>query len=308
MAMTLTVGVITNNSEATLPDLLTSLASGLDGVDAWHLVIADSGSSDGTVDLARRMRPDALILVSPNVGFAASVNTVAAADPRTDAVLILSHTARLAQGCAARLLAGLQQPGTGIAVPRLLDGSGRPFASLRRRPTITRAWGEAVLGGRLTRRIPALTHMVADPGRYDERTHFDWASGGVTMVSRECLVRTGRWDESFFLYSEELDFELRAADNGYAMRLVPDAIATHIGGESHVRSELWALLCANSVRVYRKRHRRPAADVFWAGVLAGEVVRVRRGTPTHRAAIAKLMRERSALLAGRPAKKPEGYD
>jgi N-acetylglucosaminyl-diphospho-decaprenol L-rhamnosyltransferase len=308
MALTLTVGVITNNSEALLPDLLTSLASGCDGVDEWHLVIADSGSSDGTVDVARRMRPDAQILVRPNVGFAASVNTVAAADPQTDAVLILSHTARLGPGCATKLVAGLQRPGTGVTVPRLLDSSGQPFASLRRRPTITRAWGEAVLGGRLTRRIPALTHIVSDPGRYNERTLFDWASGGVTMLSRECLIRTGRWDETFFLYSEELDFELRAADEGYAVRLVPDAVATHIGGESHVRPELWALLCANSVRVYSKRHRRPAADMFWAGVLAGEVARVRRGTPTHRAAIAKLMSERSDLLAGRPAKKPEGYE
>lgn len=306
--MTLIVGIITNNSAGLLLDLLASLTAGLEGVDTWRLVIADSGSSDGTVDLARRMCPDALILVLPNVGFAACVNAVAATDPKADAVLILSHTARLAPGCAASLLAGLRRPGTGVAVPRLVDGSGRPFASLRRRPTIARAWGEAVLGGRLTRRVPTLTHIVANPGRYNERTHFDWASGGVTMVSRDCLIRTGRWDESFFLYSEELDFELRAADKGYAVRLVPEAVATHVGGESHVRPELWALLCANSVRVYSKRHRRPAADVFWAGVLAGEVIRVRRGASTHRAAIAKLMRERSALLAGRPAKKPEGYD
>src|SRR5262245_20294749 len=220
MAMTLIVGIITNNSAGLLLDLLESLAAGLNGVDSWRLVIADSGSTDGTVDLARRVCPEALILVLPNVGFAACVNAVAATNPEAKAVLILSHTARLAPGCAVKLLAGLRRPGTSIAVPLLLDGSGRPFASLRRRPTIARAWGEAVLGGRLTRRIPALTHVVANPGRYTERTHFDWASGGVTMVSRDCLTGTGRWDESFFLYSEELDFELRAADKGYSMRLV----------------------------------------------------------------------------------------
>lgn len=306
--MSLTVGVITSNSERALPDLLRSLPDGLAGVDRWRLVIADSGSRDGTLALARRMAPDATVIRRGNVGFAAMVNAVAEVDPLSDAVLILSQTARLLPGCAAALLATLRQPGVGVAVPRLLDGAGRPYPSLRRRPTLARAWGEALLGGRLSRRFATLGHVVGDPAGYHAGTAFDWASGGVTMVSRDCLVKTGPWDESFFLYSEELDFELRAAEHGFALRLAPDAVATHLGGESQSRPELWALLCANGVRVYAKRHGRAAAHLYWTAVLTGEVLRLPRRTATRRAAIAKLLAERSALVAGRPARKPEGYD
>lgn len=302
------MGVITCNSERRLPDLLRSLPDGLAGVDDWRLVIADSGSRDATVELALRYFPDATVIQRGNVGFAAMVNAVADVDPLADAVLILSQTARLAPGCAARLLGVLRQPGVGVAVPRLLDGSGRPFASLRRRPTLARAWGEALLGGRFSRRFPALSHVVSDPDRYQADTAFDWASGGVTMLSRDCLAKTGRWDESFFLYSEELDYELRVAEHGFALRLAPDAVSTHLGGDSQVRPELWALLCANGVRVYAMRHRRAAANLFWLAVLVGELLRLTSRPATRRAAIRKLVAERSALVAGRPARKPEGYD
>jgi N-acetylglucosaminyl-diphospho-decaprenol L-rhamnosyltransferase len=306
--MNLTVGVITSNSERALPDLLRSLPAGLTGVDSWRLVIADSGSRDGTIEVARRITPEATIVQSRNLGFAAMVNAIAAVDPLADAVLILSQTARLTPGCAARLLAALQQPGVGVAVPRLLDGAGQPFPSLRRKPVLSRALGEALLGGRFTRRFPALTHVVANPGGCDERTVFDWATGGVTMVSRDCLAKTGPWDESFFLYSEELDFELRAADHGFAVRLAPDAVAIHLGGESQVRPELWAHLCANGVRVYGKRHRPALANLFWGAVVVGELLRLPVRAATRRVAIGKLVNERAALVAGRPAKKPKGYD
>lgn len=306
--MSLVVGVITYNSEQLLPDLLASLPAGLEGVDSWRLVVADSGSTDGTVDLVRRTAPDATVLEGRNDGFAARINAIAAVEPLADAVLILSHTARLRPGCARALLDAVRHPGVGLAVPQLFDGDDRPFTSLRRKPTLARAWGEALLGGRLTQRFAALSHTVAVGDGYPADTRFDWASGGVTMVSRDCLAKAGPWDETYFLYSEEVEFELRAADHGFRIQLVPEARATHLGGESHHRPELWALLCANGVRVYGTRHRRPAADLFWAAVFSGEVLRLRSRTPIRRAAIRKLLDERRAVVAGRPARKPAGYE
>ena len=38
----------------------------------------------------------------------------------------------------------------------------------------------------------------------------------MMLVSSECMSAAGGWDESFFLYSEETDFALRARDLGYA--------------------------------------------------------------------------------------------
>ena len=121
-------------------------------------------------------------------------------------------------------------------------------------------------------------------------------------MSRECLKQVGDWDETFFLYSEETEFELRAGDAGFRLAFA-DVNVTHLGGESRARPELWAIQRANSVRLYGMRHRRWSAEMFWAAVVAGEALRALwRRTPIHRAAVRKLLRERRALVAGQPAK------
>jgi N-acetylglucosaminyl-diphospho-decaprenol L-rhamnosyltransferase len=307
--MSLTVAVLAYRSSTTLPDLVASLPQGLTGVDRWQLVVVDNGSDDETVEVARRLAPSAHIVeLGANRGFAASVNAAAAAVPDSDAVLILSPTARLRSGCVRRMLPALQRPGIGIAVPRLYGGAGQPRLSLRRRPTIARALGEAVLGGRLARRFPALSELVADPAAYDRATIADWATGGVSLVSRNCLSAVGAWDESFFLYSEETDFELRAADAGYRLTLVPDAEAVHLGGQSRVVPALYGVLTCNKVRLYAMRHGTRSALPFWSAVTLGEALRslaVLSGRgQIHRHALRKLLRERAALMHGRPTRMP----
>jgi GT2 family glycosyltransferase len=41
------------------------------------------------------------------------------------------------------------------------------------------------------------------------------------LISADCARACGPWDESFFLYSEETDFALRAGDLGFATAFVP---------------------------------------------------------------------------------------
>lgn len=300
--MSLTVGILAYNSERMLPGLLQSLPAGLAGVAEWRLVLADGASTDATLGVLRQLAPDAAVVeLGANRGFAAAANAVIAADLSTDAVLILSPTVRLGPGCVKPMLEALDQPGVGIAVPRLFRGTGRPFPSLRRRPTVLRAWTEALLGGTLASRI-ALSELIANPESYTSRTRADWASGAVTLLSRDCLKQVGTWDETFFLYSEETDFELRAADAGYRL-MFADVDITHLGGESRVRPELWSLQCANRVRLYGMRHRRWPSEMFYSAIVLGEVLRaLSRRTPIHRAAVMKLIRERQALVAGLPAR------
>jgi len=281
------------------------LPSGLTGVDDWSLVVVDGGSTDGGLDLVRERAPHATIVELPNnPGFAAQANAAAAADPKADLILIISRTGQLRPGCAAELMNAFDDPGVGVAVPWLLGRDGHPRPSLRRQPTLLRGWSEAVLGGTFTNRFPALSEVITPPSSYTAETAFAWASGGMTMFSRECLDAAGGWDESMFCYGEETDFELRAADAGYRLVFVPTAYSNHFGGESMARPELYAHLTSNRVRLYGKRHRRPAADLYWASMVVAELVRYPGNRPLRGAALRKLIRERGELVAGRPATHP----
>jgi N-acetylglucosaminyl-diphospho-decaprenol L-rhamnosyltransferase len=280
--------VVTFNSADLVPDLIGSLEAGLAGVD-WHLTVADNASADDTVAVLRDLAPGATIVeMGRNAGYAAGINAAAkAAGPRT-AFLILNADVRLEPGCVATLVTALT-PGTGLAVPRLLDRNGAVIESQRREPTVLRAWGDALLGARRAGRIPVLGEVVTDPARYQRPAVTDWAEGSTLLVSADCWESCGPWDESFFLYSEETEFALRARDAGFVTRYVPAATAVHLEGGSGQSPPLWTLLTLNRIRLFRLRNGRLATVAYWLAILCREASRGLLGKPTSRAAVRALI-------------------
>ena len=193
------------------------------------------------------------------------------------------------------LLAELDRSGVGMAVPRLFDGEGRVCLSLRREPTVLHAFGEAVLGGHRAGRFSPFGEIVEDPLRYSRRGPADWATGAAILVSVACWADVGPWNERYFLYSEEVDFALRAHDAGYSLMFVPEAEAVHLGGEAHTSPSLYGLLTRNRLRLYAARHRRPATAAYWTALCLGEATRAVAGRPIHRAGLRALTRRRVAM-------------
>jgi GT2 family glycosyltransferase/glycosyltransferase involved in cell wall biosynthesis len=286
-----TVALVTYDSADVLPGCLGSLPAAHEGVP-YELVVADNGSDDSSVDVVDRLHPGATVVrLGRNAGYAAGVNAAArAGDAASRAVLVLNPDVRLGPGCVRRLLDALDVAGTGIAVPRIVDGAGGLEPSLRREPTVGRALGEALLGGRRAGRFARLGETVTRPEAYERPGVADWATGAAMLVSRACLDEVGPWDESFFLYSEETDFALRARDRGHALRYEPGARAVHLGGQSKSSPELWRLLTRNRVELYRRRHGRLPAAAFAASVALNEAVRSVAGHPRHRAALRAVVR------------------
>lgn len=290
--------VVTYNSEGLVEDFLSSLVDGLKGV-AWHLTVADNASADGTVALVRRLAPEATVVkMGRNAGYAAGINAAVAAAKSYSAILVLNPDVRLMPGCVAELLGALR-PGTGLAVPRLLDRNLRLLESMRREPTLLRAWGDAMLGASRAGRYAVLGEIVTDSRLYDRPLITDWAEGSTLLISAECWQRCAPWDESFFLYCEETDFALRARDAGFVTRYVPSAQAVHLEGDSATSPGLWALLVTNRVLFFSKRNGRIRTLVYWTAVVSREASRALLGKATSREAV-------KALLSPRRLFEPRG--
>ena len=54
----------------------------------------------------------------------------------------------------------------------------------------------------------------------------------VFAIGRDAFLEIGGFDEDFFLYFEDADLCRRALKAGMAIRYVPQAVVTHIGGAS----------------------------------------------------------------------------
>lgn len=296
--MTVAVVVVTYNSEDLLDDLLTSLDDGLKGV-IWHLTVADNASSDDTVKTLGRLAPTAkLIEMGRNAGYAAGINAAVRAARPYSAILVLNPDVRLMPGCVAELLRALR-PGTGLVVPQLLDGELELIESMRREPTVLRGWGDALLGARRAGRHPALGEVVTDRRLYRRQSVTDWAEGSTLLISAECWQRCAPWDESFFLYSEETDFALRARDVGLVTRYVPSAQAVHLEGGSARSPGLWTLVMLNKVQLFRRRNGKIRTVAYWGALMSREASRAALGRATSRAAV-------KALASPRRLREPRG--
>ncbi len=288
------VAVVTHDSAAVVGGLLTSLPTAVrDG--RVEVIVVDNDSRDTTPDVVEADPRVTVVRAGRNEGFAAGINR-ALAIAHGAAVLVVNPDARLRPGALDALVDGLRQdPDAGIAVPRIDGPDGRRMPSLRRRPTLLRAVGEAVLGGERAGHIAPLGELVVDDRSYARSHHVDWASGAVMLVSRDCLIATGAWDERFFLYSEETDYQLRAAEQGFRVRYVPTAVAVHIGGDQQRSPALWSLAATNRVRAYGKRHGPVPTHAYRAALTGGEAVRALTGRDTSRAATAALWRWREEV-------------
>lgn len=279
--------VVLHNSAAHLDAFFDALPAATSGLRSWQLIAVDNGSvDDGPARVVERA-PDSVVVRQRNLGYGAGINTGVAAAAPSSAALVLNPDVCLGPGCVSELLAALEEHRVGIAVPRIFAPDGTLCLSLRREPTVLRALGEAVLGGSRAGRFSALGEIVCDSAAYERPTRADWASGCAMLIAKRCLDAVGPWDERYFLYSEETDFALRARDAGFVLRLVPGAVATHVGGECSPR--LWSMLMVNRVRLFARRHGRAHTAAFWGAVTVKEAVRAVLGGSMHRAAVAALL-------------------
>jgi len=289
MTPRIAICVVTYNSAEHIEHLAASLPAGAAGTD-WILVIADNASADDTLSEVARWAPSAVVVeTGGNLGYAGGVNAAIRAAGPCDAYLILNADVRLTSGCLSTLYSTLSEQ-VGIAVPKLLDASGKVIWSMRREPTALRAWADAVVGAERVGMIPALGEVVTDPELYRTARMTDWAEGSTQLISEACRLACGEWDESYFLYSEETEFDLRARDRGFMTRFQPAAVATHLEGGSAGSPTQWSLLVANRVRLYGARHGRAATAMFWLATVAREGSRALLGKATSRAALADLLK------------------
>ncbi|MFB9674798.1 glycosyltransferase [Streptosporangium vulgare] len=289
----LAIVIVTYSSGKVVEGCLRSLDAALAGAGPARVVVVDNASPDDTVERVREVAPGAeVIQTGRNAGFAAGVNAGIAAADGCD-VLVLNPDIRLAPGSVLLLRQALALPGTGIAAPRLTGETGTLHLSMRRRPTVPRALGEALLGGHRAGRVPALGELVVDPAAYDRPQVVDWVAGAAWLISRACLDALDPLDERYFLYSEETEYMLRAGEAGFAVRYEPRAVAVHLGGEQSTSSRLWALSAANRVRMHRERYGRPRGQLMRLAVGLNELVRAvtrgRAGGARHRAALRRLV-------------------
>lgn len=299
----LAIVIVTYNSADALPGLLDTIAAGLEGVSAPEIIIADNASSDRSVEIAEAHPVGARVVrVGSNKGYAGGINAALSTIKDSVDVLILNPDIRLSRGVVSRLISALRYDAVGIVAPHILHEDGTLYHSLRREPSLLTAWSDALLGTKLGGNVDR-GECVCDSGVYGRSGPVDWASGAALAISAEARRKIGPWDETFFLYSEEVDYQRRARAAGYVVAYAHDAVLVHFGGDYRSNPRLYAILTANRIRDYARHHGAAATAFFRLAVVTGEGLRSLRGSAVHRAgmwaALSFKRRQRGTAIAAR---------
>jgi GT2 family glycosyltransferase len=277
--------VVTSNSSRDITGLLDALPAAAAGL-TLRVIVVDNASADGTAELVRARPGVRCVETGANLGFAGGINVGRELAGRFAALAVLNPDLVLEAGALREMFTALADQAVGVVAPRLLNWDASSCLSLRREPTLTRAIGDCLFGGRFPRRPGWLSEIVRDPGEYGYRHAIDWACGAATMISAACDRAVGPWDERFFLYSEEVDYAARVRAAGFRVEYLPHALARHRGSGSGQSPSLCALMAVNRV-LYIEKHG-GHARAYRAAVILHELLR--SASPGHRTALRTISR------------------
>lgn len=208
-----------------------------DGLDL-HVVVVENASGDEALlreGIEARFSDFVSLAVSPrNGGFGAGNNHGLAhaheLGLRPRYVHFLNPDTEIRPGAVGTLVRFLEaHPKAGIAGSSFELGDGRPWRIGFRFPSSISEFEDSIRLGPISR---ILRDHVVPRELGHEPEPIDWPSGASMMCRREVLENVGGFDESFFLYFEEIDLCLRARKAGWTCWYVPDSRVMHICGQS----------------------------------------------------------------------------
>jgi GT2 family glycosyltransferase len=201
-----TAVIVTFNSGAVVAECLGRLAS------VGKVVVVDNGSADDTLAMAERARPGVVVVRNgSNLGYGAAANR-GLARVATEYGLLITPDALLAPGALPSLVAAADRwPDAAVVAPLLFDARDRLDL--------------AVMGPREHNHRPA--------GWRPEAPFCTWfVTGAVWLVRLAAWRAVGGFDEAIFLYNDDADLCLRMRRAGFALVVLPEAAARHLGGRS----------------------------------------------------------------------------
>jgi GT2 family glycosyltransferase len=184
------------------------------------VVVVDNGSGDGSQEAIRRMHPGVTLLeTGANLRYAGGNNAGIrhALAGGAEQIMLLNNDTTVDPGFLRAMTETLLSSTlTGIVAPKILY-SADPG----------RLW---YAGGIISFWTGTMRHRgirQTDDGRFDIPCETGYASGCCLLAKRSTVERIGLLDESFYMYSEDADWSMRARRAGLRIMYEPRARVWH---------------------------------------------------------------------------------
>ena len=191
------------------------------------IVVADNGSTDGSVEWLRADMPSVqLVLLDRNYGFAEGYNRALKQLQGYDLFVLLNSDIEPSEGWLKPLVEQLEQhPDIAVVVPKILDYKCREkFEYAGAAGGFIDVLGYPFCRGRI------LQTVERDNGQYDTACDVMWGSGAAFCCRAEVFRTLGGFAGEFFAHQEEIDLCWRVWLSGMRVVVEPRSKVYHLGG------------------------------------------------------------------------------
>lgn len=247
---------------------------------SYETYVVDNASTDGSQAMVRRDFPNVkLIANTANVGFA-TANNQAMKVAQGRYVLLLNSDAFVHEQTLDRMVKFMDEhPQAGMASCKLLYEDGSLQRSCAMFPTLLTELFIALGLDKLFPKSPVFGRYLMTDWDYDTTRQVDVIMGAFMLVRRELIDTIGMMDETFFMYSEEVDWCYRFKQAGSSVYFYPAVTCVHLWGGSSKAVKVESLLRLYRARVqfFRKHYGRLSAFLYKLILCFNALVRVGPG-------------------------------
>lgn len=202
----------------------------------YELVIVDNGEPSEAVAMLEASGAAWVLRTGANLGYGTAAN--AGARGSDGPWLVVANPDLVWEPGALDVLleAGAGLADAGALGPRVLNEDGTAYPSGRQIPSLLDGAGHAVLGKVWAGNpFSARYRSEAEALVATQPTEVGWLSGACLVLRRSAFEAVGGFDESYFMFVEDLDLGDRLAKAGWRNVLVPAARVVHAQGLSWKR-------------------------------------------------------------------------
>lgn len=254
--MTLSIIIVNYNVKHFLEQCLCSVQKAVAHIPAEILVI-DNHSTDNSLAYLQPKFPSVQFIANKeNTGFAKACNQ-GLAQAKGQYILFLNPDTIVPEDCFAKCISFLEaNPQAGALGVKMLDGGGRFLKESKRAfpspfTSLYKLFGLSLLFPRSkTFSRYHLGHLDAD-----KINEIDVLAGAFMMIKKEVLDKVGSFDETFFMYGEDVDLSYRIQKAGFKNYYFPETSILHFKGESTRKGSMnYVRMFYNAMRLFVRKH------------------------------------------------------
>lgn len=198
-----------------------------------EIIVVDNNSSDDSCKIIKENFPEVVLIQNKdNVGFA-KANNIGVQQAQGKYILVLNPDTVVSEDVFDKILPFVNlHADLGILGVKLIDGSGRFLPESKRGiPTPKISFGKLFGKSNRSAKKYYAAHILEN-----EISEVEILVGAFMFLKRTVYLDVGGFDETYFMYGEDIDLSYKVLRRGYKNYYYPNTQVIHYKGESTVKN------------------------------------------------------------------------